>query len=315
MKALSESTSNEINRLPKSSSDEQILENHGETGTRFSGNGLNALTCDVEDYFQVSAFEHLVSKQSWSGFECRVSRNVDRILQMTSDSGTKGTFFILGWVAKHHPAIVRRIAENGHEIASHGVQHVRVFNMSEEDFRADADLSRKLLQDVSGQPVIGYRAASWSFDLRTPWAHKVLAECGYTYSSSIYPVAHDHYGMPDAPTTPFYVGDTGVLEIPATTARIFGRNWPAAGGGYFRLLPYGISRWMFAKSRTDTAAPSVFYFHPWELDPEQPRITGASAKARFRHYVNLTKFEGRLAKMLSDFEWGRMDKIYFGQRS
>ena len=286
----------------------------GRSWSAYSSRGHpNALTCDVEDYFQVSAFEHLISRESWASFECRISRNVEKILEAYDEAEAKGTFFILSWVAENYPHIVKKIAAHGHEVSSHGRCHARVFNMSEREFRIEASESRKLLQDTSGQPVIGYRAASWSFDRRTPWAHSILAECGYTYSSSIYPVAHDHYGVPDAPTTPFYLRAGGILEIPASTARIFGRNWPAAGGGYFRLLPYGVSRWLFAKSRKEIGVPSVFYFHPWELDPQQPRIHGISVKTRFRHYVNLSKFENRLARILRDFSWERMDKIYFGE--
>ena len=258
----------------------------------------------------MSAFEGIVPRSAWSDIECRVARNVDRILEMYSEHGIKGTFFILGWVAEHYPEVVRRIADHGHEVASHGIEHERIFTMTEDRFRLEADRSRKLLEDVSGQRVTGYRAASWSIDRRTPWVHRVLKETGYAYSSSIYPIAHDHYGVPNAPTTPFYLRDLGFLEVPATALSMFGRNWPAAGGGYFRLLPYPVSKWMFHQATRRSHAPGVFYYHPWEIDPDQPRVAGLSRKTRFRHYVNLSRFERRLNAMLGAFRWGRMDAIY-----
>jgi polysaccharide deacetylase family protein (PEP-CTERM system associated) len=270
----------------------------------------NAMTCDVEDYFQVGAFEQLVSPSRWHEYECRIPRNVDRTLELFAAANVKGTFFTLGWVAQKHPDVVRRIAAAGHEVASHGMQHVRVRNQTPEEFRADAAAAKKLLEDVSGQPVRGYRAASWSIDGRTPWAHRILAETGYEYSSSLFPIAHDHYGVPDAPTRPFHIDSAGILEIPATTARIAGRNVPAAGGGYFRLLPLWASRFLMRYVLARGDAPAVFYFHPWELDPEQPRMHGASGRARFRHYLNLHKFEARLVAFLAEFEWDRMDRVY-----
>jgi polysaccharide deacetylase family protein (PEP-CTERM system associated) len=262
----------------------------------------NALTCDVEDYFQVSAFEHLVQRSTWGEWECRVLRNVELALELYAEAGVHGTFFTLGWVAENHPDVVRRIAAAGHEIASHGMQHVRVWSQR----------TRKVLEDVSGCPVRGYRAASWSLDQRTPWAHRVMAEAGYQYSSSIYPVSHDHYGIPDAPLTPFYIADADILEIPASAARAGGRNVPAAGGGYFRLLPYVVSRSLVRLVRRQNGVPAVFYFHPWELDPDQPRMPNISVKTRFRHYVNLGRFEGRLRQLLRDFRWDRMDRIFLG---
>jgi polysaccharide deacetylase family protein (PEP-CTERM system associated) len=271
---------------------------------------VNAMTCDVEDYFQVGAFEKLVSPQRWHEYECRIPRNVDRILQLFADAGVKATFFTLGWVAENHPEVVRRIAAAGHEVASHGMAHVRVFNQQPEEFRADITRARKLLQDTSGQPVRGYRAASWSIDRRTPWFHQILADAGYEYSSSLFPIAHDHYGVPDAPPDPFYVDAAGVLEIPATTTRVFGRNFPAAGGGFFRLLPLHVSVRLIKRVVRAARAPAVFYFHPWELDPAQPRIAGASSRSRFRHYLNLHKFEPRLAALLRSFAWDRMDRVF-----
>lgn len=272
----------------------------------------NALTCDVEDWFQVSAFEQLVPKDTWGERECRIPRNVDRVLELYNEAGVRGTFFTLGWVAEHHPEVVRRIADAGHEIASHGMQHIRVRDQSPDAFREDIVRTKRLLEDVSGKPVRGYRAASWSLDRNTPWAHRIMAESGYEYSSSIYPIAHDHYGVPDAPTAPFYVNPAGILEVPASTVRMFGHNLPAAGGGYFRLLPFAVSRALMRRIAETAGVPAVFYFHPWELDADQPRMQGISLKTRFRHYVNLRRFERRLARLLRAMRWSRMDEIYLG---
>ena len=270
----------------------------------------NAMTCDVEDYFQVSAFEHLVPKASWEKLECRLPRNVDRVLELFDAAGVTGTFFILGWVAERLPNVVRRIADSGHEIASHGMRHVRAWSQQPDEFRRDVTDAKHLLEDVSGQAVRGYRAASWSIDRRTPWAHEILREAGYEYSSSVYPIAHDHFGVPDAPALPFYPRGVDLLEIPASTVRFAGRNLPAAGGGYFRLLPLAASLWLVRRVNIARGVPAVFYFHPWELDPGQPRMTGLSFRARFRHYLNLDKFEARLTVLLSKFRWDRMDRTF-----
>lgn len=271
-----------------------------------------ALTCDVEDYFQVSAFEQVSPRSSWTDRDCRIPRNVDRILELYDSAGAQGTFFTLGWVAENHPEVVRRIARSGHEIASHGMQHVRAWNQSEAEFGEDVGKAKKLLEDVSGQAVRGYRAASWSFSEQTPWSHDVLAAAGYEYSSSVYPISHDHYGLPDAPRRPFYVAGSNLLEIPASAVPLLGRNLPAGGGGYFRLLPYSVSRWLIRRYANSVGTPPVFYYHPWELDPDQPRMTGIPFRSRFRHYVNLERFEDRLTQLLSDHSWGRMDRIFLG---
>jgi len=292
---------------------EQLVNSYlrpGRLWLRTNDEQANALTCDVEDYFQVSAFEHLIPKAHWNGMECRLPRNVDRVLELFASAGVKGTFFTLGWVAERFPEVTRRIANAGHEIASHGMRHVRVWTQTPQEFRDDVAHAKKLLEDVTGQAVRGYRAASWSIDERTPWAHAVLRETGYHYSSSIYPIAHDHYGTPTAPAQPFYLESVDMLEIPATTTRFAGRNWPAAGGGYFRLLPFAMSRLLLKRARKQLAVPAVFYFHPWELDPGQPRVHGASARARFRHYVNLHRFEPRLKALLRQFRWNRIDKVF-----
>ena len=274
------------------------------------GSAVHAMTCDVEDYFHVSAFRDRIARKDWGKFECRIPRNVEFILERLSATGTRATFFTLGWVASHYPQIVRQIVTAGHEVASHGMHHTRVWRQEPEEFRTDAATAKKLLEDVAGVEVIGYRAASWSIDKRTPWAHDMLAEAGYRYSSSIYPIRHDLFGMPDAPTSPFFVDGSGVLEIPASVARVFGRNIPASGGGYFRLYPLRVSTWLIDRIAASGHAPFVFYFHPWELDPDQPRIPGISAKTRFRHYLNLDRFENRLNALLERYSWGRMDDIY-----
>jgi polysaccharide deacetylase family protein (PEP-CTERM system associated) len=277
------------------------------------GSPIHAMTCDVEDYFQVSAFSDHVSRDQWQTYECRIPRNVDLILKMFAETGTTATFFTLGWVAQHYPNVIRAIVSEGHEIASHGMQHTRVWQQSRAEFMEDAGSSKKILEDISGTSVIGYRAASWSIDTRTPWAHDVLAESGYKYSSSIYPIKHDHFGMPNAPVEPYWVGDGKLLEVPASVANILGRNVPASGGGYFRLYPLRFSKWLIEKIEASEQRPYVFYFHPWEVDAEQPRIDAAPLKSRFRHYLNLHKFDARLKNLLDHYNWSRMDEIYLGE--
>ncbi|WP_332671479.1 XrtA system polysaccharide deacetylase [Aromatoleum sp.] len=272
---------------------------------------INALTIDVEDYFQVSALAPHFPRSDWESTPCRVERNVDRILELLAERDARATFFVLGWVAERYPQLVRRIAERGHEVASHGYSHERASAQSRERFLADIVLARAVLEDIGGLAVRGYRAPSFSVGKTNPWAHDCIAEAGYAYSSSVYPVRHDHYGIPDAPRFPYRL-DNGLLEVPVTTTRLLGRNWPAGGGGYFRLLPYAVSRWQIAKVNRDDARPAIFYFHPWEIDPGQPRVREASSKTRFRHYVNLERTEGRLRRLLADFSWGRADHVFHG---
>jgi len=275
------------------------------------GAGRNAMTVDVEDYFQVGAFADIISRADWDSLPGRVERNTDRTLEMFSDCGTTATFFTLGWVAERHPELIRRIVDAGHELASHGHSHVRVDHQSEDEFRADAGRTRLLLEDTAGVAVTGYRAASFSIGPTTPWAHRVLAEQGYRYSSSINPIRHDHYGMPDAPRFAHRPdGADGVIELPMTTVRLFGRNLPCSGGGFFRLLPYALFRAGIRVVNRSESRPAIFYFHPWEIDPGQPRPDGIGAKARFRHYLNLDRMEGRLRRVLADFQWGRMDHVF-----
>lgn len=273
---------------------------------------INAFSVDVEDYFQVSALAPYIRREDWDSLPCRVEANVERILSLLDEAGHKGTFFTLGWIAQRYPDMVRRIARAGHEIASHGSAHLRATDQSPEQFYEDIDSAKKLLEDLSGQAVKGYRAPSFSIGARNPWALDCIARAGYRYSSSIYPVKHDHYGMPDAPRFP-YRSREGLIEVPVTTARVGSRNLPAGGGGYFRLLPYALSRWLIRRVNEQDRQPAMFYFHPWEIDPDQPRVAGTDPKTRFRHYVNLARTEPRLRQLLRDFRWGRVDQVFLGE--
>ena len=271
----------------------------------------NAMSIDVEDYFQVSAFAPHIRREDWDSLPCRVERNVDVILGLLDEADARATFFTLGWIAERHPQVVRRIVDNGHELASHGYGHQRASDLTPAAFRDDITRAKRLLEDIGGVAVRGYRAPSFSINRDNWWAVAELEDDGYQYSSSIYPVRHDHYGMPDAPRFPHRPnGASGILELPPTTLPLFGRNLPAAGGGWFRLLPYEVSRWMLRRVHAQDQAPCMFYFHPWEVDPDQPRQAGLPAKARFRHYVNLQRTAGRLRKLLNDFEWDRVDRVF-----
>ena len=274
----------------------------------------NALTIDVEDYFQVSAFAPYIERSQWESRPCRAEANVDRILDMLNEYKVRATFFTLGWIAERYPQIVHRIVAGGHELASHGYGHERASDLSEAAFFADISTAKKLLEDISGQSVKGYRAPSFSIGKSNLWAFDCLAQAGYRYSSSIYPIRHDHYGMPDAPRFAHSVRD-GLLEIPVTTVSFFERNWPASGGGYFRLLPYALSRWLLRQVNHKDRRPAIFYFHPWEIDADQPRVPGINRKTRFRHYVNLRHTEARIRRLLEDFSWGRMDEIFLSGQS
>ena len=269
----------------------------------------NALTIDVEDYFQVSAFAPYIRRDEWDARECRVERNVGRILELLSQRDIKATFFTLGWVAERYPQLVRAIVAGGHELASHGYGHERASDLSRDAFTQDVTRAKKMLEDLGGKPVLGYRAPSFSIGTANLWAFDVLADAGYSYSSSVYPIKHDHYGMPDSPRFAYRLAN-GLLEVPVTTLRMMNRNLPSSGGGYFRLLPYALSRWMLRKVNREDRESAVFYFHPWEIDPGQPRIAGIDARTRFRHYVNIDRTEGRLQSLMQDFRWGRMDQIF-----
>ena len=270
----------------------------------------NALSVDVEDWFQVGAFERTIDRSDWEGLTHRVERNTDAVLDLFAQAGVTGTFFTLGWVAERYPVLMRRIAEAGHEVASHGYDHARVFTFTPEQFRADLRKSRAILEDASGQKVSGYRAPSFSIDPRTPWAHPILAEEGYAYSSSVAPIRHDHYGWPDSPRFAWKpVAGSDLLELPVTTAKLGQRTLAAGGGGFFRLLPYGFSRWAIRQVNGQAQRPAIIYFHPWEIDPDQPRVAGAPLRSRVRHYTNLSVMAAKLRRLTQDFAWTRVDAL------
>jgi polysaccharide deacetylase family protein (PEP-CTERM system associated) len=275
---------------------------------------LNAMTVDVEDWFQVQAFAGTIAREDWDGLERRVEVNTNRMLDMFAEHGVRGTFFTLGWVAARHGALIRRIVADGHELASHGYWHRLVHTQTPAEFAADVGDARKILEDEGGVPVIGYRAPTFSIDGRNPWAFDVLAAQGYRYSSSLYPIRHDLYGAPDAPRAPHFpvgaAGPAGIVEIPMTTLRLAGRNLPCAGGGYFRLVPYPVFR--AARRLFDRVEdmPGMFYTHPWEIDAGQPRVVDAPFMARFRHYLNVRDMPRRLGLLLGDFRWGRVDEVF-----
>ncbi|PAX09657.1 XrtA system polysaccharide deacetylase [Sphingomonas lenta] len=267
---------------------------------------LNGMSVDVEDWFQVGAFERVIDKADWDGLERRVERNTDAVLELFAEEGVHATFFTLGWVAERHPELIRRVVGAGHEVASHGWDHRRVFTMTADEFRADIRRARAALEDAGGMRITGYRAPSFSIDARTPWAHQVLAEEGYAYSSSVAPVRHDHYGWRDAPRYAFRpLADASLVEVPVTVAEIAGRRL-ATGGGFFRLLPAAITDYA-VRQVNGQGRPAMFYFHPWEIDPDQPRVRGAPLRSRVRHYSRLGAMAGKLRGLLRRHRWGRVD--------
>ncbi len=286
----------------------------------------NFMTIDVEDYFHVSAFESLSPPSTWSERVCRVQKNTEKVLDIMDQHNVKATFFVLGWVAEHYPEVVKNIFSRGHEIASHGYLHQRVALQDRQTYREDIRKAKAILEEIIGTEVIGYRAPSYSITRETDWAFDELFEAGYLYDSSIFPMKHDFYGIPDWPrfagyavkhkggwlaeTGASYTGKKSMREIPITTLRIGQRNLPIAGGGYFRLLPYSITQWGLQRINQKEKQPFVFYLHPWEFDPEQPRMKGASIKSRFRHYLNLGKTEKRFQLLLSDFEFSRLADVF-----
>jgi polysaccharide deacetylase family protein (PEP-CTERM system associated) len=274
----------------------------------------NALSVDVEDWFQVGAFEKTIARSDWDSLDHRVDRNTDAVLALLDDAGVKATFFTLGWVAERYPALIRRIVDGGHEIASHGYDHQRVFNFSPVRFRADLRMARDLIENASGCRVTGYRAPSFSIDTRTPWAHPILAEEGYAYSSSVAPVAHDHYGWPDSPRFAWApVAGSAMIELPVTTAKLAGRTLAAGGGGFFRLLPYAFSRWAIRQVNHNEQRPAIIYFHPWEVDPDQPYVADAPLRSRVRHYINLRTMVDKLRRLTKEFQWCRVDELVASQ--
>jgi polysaccharide deacetylase family protein (PEP-CTERM system associated) len=268
---------------------------------------VNAFSIDVEDWFQVAAFASYIDRKDWDSLECRVERNVDVLLETLDKHQVKATFFTLGWIAERYPAMVGRIVAGGHELASHGYGHHMVGELGPQLFREDVVKAKAILESLAGCEVIGYRAPSFSVGRDTLWALDILAETGHSYSSSIYPIKHDLYGMPEAPR--FAHQRSGLLEIPATSIRLGERNYPASGGGYFRLLPYPISRWSVQRVNRADRQAAVFYCHPWEIDPGQPRMNQASSKSRFRHYVNQTRMLGKIDRLLGDFRWGTVAQV------
>ena len=270
----------------------------------------NALTVDVEEYFQVSAFDSLIDRSNWGNFPSRVESRTDLILSMFDEAKVKGTFFTLGCVAERFPNLVRRICDQGHELASHGWEHTRLTFMTPTQFREDVQRTKAVLEDISGTEIKGYRAPSYSIDRHNNWAHDILADTGHLYSSSVAPINHDLYGIPDAPRFPHRRGTAQLLEIPISTVAMGARNWPCGGGGWFRLYPYWLFSRAFKRINKVDERPGVFYIHPWELDPDQPRQDGLDHKTAFRHYQNLGKTEARMRRLLTDFRWQRMDETF-----
>lgn len=270
---------------------------------------LNALTVDVEDYFQVAAFDECISPVLWESMPQRAALNTRRLLDLFDEQGAKATFFVLGWIAERFPDLVREIDARGHEVASHGYSHAKATTQTAEEFYQDVLKARLLLESIVGKPVIGYRAPSFSIGKSNEWAFAKLKDAGYLYTSSTYPVVHDHYGTPDWPQQP-YLRDEGILEIPMPVLNKWSMQLPIAGGGYFRLLPYFVSRFFIDKFLQTAAHPYMFYFHPWEIDPAQPRIEQAPAKSKFRHYVNLQRMEGKVGALLRDYRWQSVANVY-----
>ena len=268
------------------------------------------MTVDVEDWFQVGAFENVINRDDWDDLPCRVDRNTHEILDLFADKDVKATFFTLGWVAERYPNLIKRIVRDGHELASHGYSHYRVTQQSRAEFEEDINKTKKMLEDLGGTEVIGYRAPSYSIGQENLWAHEVIEDAGYLYSSSVYPIVHDHYGMPDAPRFP-YMCRENLLEIPISTLIKAGKTMPIGGGGYFRLFPYCVSKWAVGSVNNNEEQSTLFYFHPWEIDPDQPRQKNASAKSRFRHYLNLKKMKPRLERLCNDFSWSTMKEVFY----
>ena len=270
---------------------------------------VNAMTVDVEDYFHVTAFARSVDRAGWSDLEYRAERNTQQVLELFAEVGVRATFFVLGWVAKRSPSLVRSIQAAGHEVACHGLSHELVYRQSRDTFYNETRESKQLLEDLAGTRVRGYRAASYSITRNSLWALDVLVELGFEYDSSIFPVRHDIYGMRHAPRHPFRPGVGDLLEVPLTTMELLGMRLPCSGGGYFRIFPYSLFRWSLARVNQVDRLPGVFYFHPWEIDPGQPRMP-AGWRSRFRHYHNLEQTEPRLRRLLRDFTWDRMDRVF-----
>lgn len=270
---------------------------------------FSALTVDVEDYFHVAAFDSSIKTEQWATMPQRVDYNTRLLLDLFDKHQATATFFVLGWVAERFPELVLDIKRRGHEIASHGHSHAKASSQTKEQFYQDVLKAKHLLEDVTGDAVTGYRAPSFSIGKPTEWAFEQLKRAGYEYSSSTYPVVHDLYGTPDWPQQP-YLRPEGIWECPLPVLNMAGKQLPIAGGGYFRLLPYWISRKLIKRYLQQSKAPYMFYFHPWEVDPHQPRISQAPLKSKFRHYVNLARMENKLDLLLGDFDWRSLSQVY-----
>jgi polysaccharide deacetylase family protein (PEP-CTERM system associated) len=270
---------------------------------------INAMTVDVEDYFHVTAFADDIKSEDWHSLEYRAEKNTERVLQIFSEGGVKATFFVLGWIAMKSPNLIRKIYAEGHEIACHGMTHQLVYQQTQETFLQETRDSKHLLEDLISDSVIGYRAASYSIVQRSYWALEVLEELGFKYDSSIFPIRHDIYGMPDAPRFPFHPISSQLIEIPLTTVEVLGYRLPCGGGGYFRILPYFLFKAGLERVNKKDKMPGVFYFHPWEIDTEQPRMN-TNWRSGFRHYHNISHTKLRLMRLLNDFRWGRIDKVF-----
>ncbi|WP_372620688.1 XrtA system polysaccharide deacetylase [Falsiroseomonas sp.] len=281
------------------------------TGSIITGPTVNAMSVDVEDWFQVQAYAGAIRRDAWEGLDRRVEANTERVLALFAEAGVRATFFTLGWVAERHPGLVRRIVAAGHELASHGHGHELVHQIGEAGFRADIRRAKRVLEDAGGVAVRGYRAPTFSIGPRlTPWAHTVLAEEGHAYSSSLFPIRHDLYGDAEAPRGPYRPHPDGVAELPMTTVRALGRNLPCSGGGWFRLVPYPVFRTGLRRVNEVERQPGIFYFHPWEVDPAQPHVPEAGRLSRFRHRTGLGSMAQRLGHLLRDFRWGCMDEVF-----
>ncbi|MBA3014499.1 MAG: DUF3473 domain-containing protein [Proteobacteria bacterium] len=262
---------------------------------------INYLTIDVEDYYQVSAFDDVVDPAAWDGMPSRVERNTQVILDILDGHQVKATFFIVGWIAERYPALVQSIVDRGHDIGCHSYRHRRIYTLTPQEFREDTKKAKDILEAISGREVVSYRAPSYSITRKSLWALDILEELGFKYDSSIFPIRHDIYGIPDAPRFKYKLPDHEMIEFPISTAKVFGRNIPAAGGGYFRLFPYWLTKILLTKINRDEQQPFVFYLHPWEVDPGQPRIHAAKPLSKFRHYNNLNKTAIRFDRLLCDF--------------
>lgn len=271
---------------------------------------INAFSVDVEDYFHVEALAPVVDRSTWADREYRAEASTHRLLELLAGENVKATFFVLGWVAQRSPALVRAIHAAGHEVACHGLTHQMVIRQTPEQFRRETIESKSCLENAIGAPVRGYRAATYSITRQSLWALDILAELGFRYDSSIFPIRHDLYGIPGSPRFPYRHKDTSLLEVPVTTVELAGQRLPCGGGGYFRLLPYALFRSALQRVNGKDGKPAVFYCHPWEVDPDQPRVPGLPWKSRFRHYTNLSRMESRLRRLLRDFRWGRMDEVF-----